>query len=45
MCQAAHRHPAGSFARLATACDGARFAVGSHYYAYDRLASCYGHTP
>jgi hypothetical protein len=26
------------------ACDGARHAVGSHYYDYDKLAVCYGHT-
>ena len=26
------------------ACDGARFADGSHYYAYDKLKACYGHT-
>jgi hypothetical protein len=25
------------------ACDGARFATGSHYYDYTRLKTCYGH--
>jgi Histidine phosphatase superfamily (branch 2) len=25
------------------ACDSARYSVGSHYYAYDQLAACYGH--
>ena len=27
------------------ACEAARYAPGSHYYAYDSLAACYGHTP
>ena len=26
------------------ACDSARYADGSHYYDYTRLATCYGHT-
>ena len=26
------------------ACDSARFAVGSHFYSYDKLKTCYGHT-
>src|ERR1700742_5095 len=26
------------------ACDGARHSTGSHYYDYDKLAACYGHT-
>ena len=25
------------------ACDSARFAPGSHFYAYDKLKACYGH--
>ncbi len=27
------------------ACDSARYAVGSHFYSYDKLAACYGHAP
>jgi hypothetical protein len=27
------------------ACDGARYAVGSHFYSYDKLKACYGHVP
>jgi phage-related tail fiber protein len=26
------------------ACDGARYAAGSHYYDYQGLKACYGHT-
>ncbi|MET0790715.1 MAG: histidine-type phosphatase [Polyangiaceae bacterium] len=26
------------------ACDDARFAAGSHFYAYEKLKACYGHT-
>jgi hypothetical protein len=26
------------------ACDDARFAPGSHFYSYDKLKACYGHT-
>jgi hypothetical protein len=27
------------------ACDSARHAAGSHFYDFDKLAACYGHTP
>jgi hypothetical protein len=26
-------------------CDSAHYATGSHYYRYEKLKACYGHTP
>jgi hypothetical protein len=28
-----------------TGCDNARYAAFSHFYSYDKLKACYGHTP